>query len=97
MAQQIRTAFDDDNDGTIDRSEAYTYNASGSLIRTDFDTDGDGDLDQVQYEGDFDYSEVFPNHSGLETVLIGFVGRGDGTTELTIRRTFLRRSPCAPS
>ncbi len=40
----------------------------------------DGDLDQVWYEGDFDYSEDFPNHAGLETVLMSFAGRGDGTT-----------------
>ena len=99
-----RTRTDvDDADGTTDRSGVdnnvngiferieYTWYPGGTadVYRRDEDTDDDGDLDQVQYEGDVDYSEEFPNHAGLEVVLLSGVGGGDGVTELTIPDEFV--------
>ena len=83
--------LDADDDGNIDRSNHYTFAADGaqSLTRTAFDTDGDGDLDRVSYEGDADFAGEFPNHAGLEVVRLGFVGRGDGFTTLTIPDGFV--------
>ena len=85
------------DDGTIDQID-YTWYPEGSAdrYRSDADTDNDGDLDQVQYEGDFDYSEEFPNHAGLEVVRMSFVGRGDDTTDLTIPDEFVFAGNTAP-
>ena len=78
-------------DVTINRVDYtwYPEDPSGDRYRRDDDTDGDGDLDRVEYEGDFDYSEAFPNHSGLEVVLMSGVGSGNGTTDLTIPDAFV--------
>ena len=86
-----RVERDLDDDGNIDRIDHYTFAVDGtrSLTRTAFDTDGDGDLDRVSYEGDADFAGEFPNHAGLEVVRMGFVGRGDGFTTLTIPDGFV--------
>ena len=43
-----RTDFDDDADGTTDRTEFYTYGANGRVSQTDFDDDGDGTIDRIE-------------------------------------------------
>ena len=43
----------------------------------------------MSYEGDADFAGDFPNHAGLEVVRLGFVGRGDGFTTLTIPDGFV--------
>ena len=89
--------WDRNDDGTIDRID-YTWYPGGTadVYRRDEDTDNDGDLDQVQYEGNVDYSEEFPNHAGLEVVLLSGVGGGDGVTELTIPDEFVFAGNTAP-
>ena len=49
-----RTAFDTDGDGTADRSEAYTYNSGGTLIRTAFDDNNDATIDRTAFDPDSD-------------------------------------------
>ena len=46
MPEETRTEFDDDNDGTIDRIDHYTFDGDGTRI--DFDTDGDGNIDRTR-------------------------------------------------
>ena len=91
--QLVRLETDDLSDGTPNRVEYYWYpeDLAGSRdeFRQDDDTDGDGDLDRVTYEGDADFAGEFPNHAGLEVVRLGFVGGGDGSTDLTIPDEFV--------
>ena len=64
MTQEIRTNFDDDNDGAIDRTafdpdgdgtadriDHYTYDDDGArrVIRTDFDLDDDGTINRTAH------------------------------------------------
>ncbi len=44
----IRTEFDDDEDGNVDRIETYARNAAGDLIQTGFDDDADGTVDRTE-------------------------------------------------
>ena len=85
-----KVELDSLEDGTVDRID-YTWYPEDTpdSYRRDEDTDGDGDLDQVQYDGDFDYSEDFPNHAGLEVVRMSLVGGGEGLTDLSIQRDFV--------
>ena len=46
-----QTSFDDDNDGTTDRSETYTYDDDGRVSQTDFDDDNDGTIDRTTETG----------------------------------------------
>ena len=43
-----QTNFDDDNDGTTDRSESYTYDANDRVSQTNFDDDNDGTTDRSE-------------------------------------------------
>ena len=46
-----QTRFDDDADGTTDRSESYTYDVNGRVSQTGFDDDGDGTIDRTTETG----------------------------------------------
>ena len=91
--QLVREEIDNLSDGTPNRVNYYWYpedlDGDRDPFRQDDDTDGDGDLDRVSYEGDADFAGDFPNHAGLEVVRLGFVGRGDGFTTLTIPDGFV--------
>ena len=91
--QVVRQELDNLSDGTPNRVNYYWYpedlDGDRDPFRQDDDTDGDGDLDRVSYEGDADFAGDFPNHAGLEVVRLGFVGRGDGFTTLTIPDGFV--------
>ena len=91
--QVVRQEIDNLSDGTPNRVNYYWYpedlDGDRDPFRQDDDTDGDGDLDRVSYEGDADFAGDFPNHAGLEVVRLGFVGRGDGFTTLTIPDGFV--------
>ena len=43
-----QTNFDDDNDGTTDRSESYTYDANDRVSQASFDDDNDGTTDRSE-------------------------------------------------
>ena len=89
-----RTEVDDDGDGIIDWIDTWYPENATDRYRRDEDTDNDGDLDQVEYAGDFDYSEDFPKNRGLEVVLLG--GVGEGVTDLTIPDGFVFAGNTAP-
>lgn len=51
----VRTEYDDNNDGVIDRSEKCSYNADGDMNRKEIDQNNDGIIDMVEtfeYSGD---------------------------------------------
>ena len=79
----LRTDFDDDNDGTTDRSEAYSY-ANGNLTRTDFDDDNDGTTDRSEAysytNGNLTRTDFDDDNDGT-TDRSEYDDDGDGTTD----------------
>ena len=69
----IQSDFDDDGDGTADRSETYTYDAIGILSGVGFDDDNDGTLDRSEA---YTYSPFNGRLSRVE-----FDDDGDSTTD----------------
>ena len=47
-------SFADDGTRSLTRSETYTYNSDGTLIRTNFDDDADGTIDRAALDTDGD-------------------------------------------
>ncbi len=63
-----RTDFDDDNNGTTDRTETYARNAAGDVIHTRYDDDNDGLYDRyVRWGAD-----------GATEIAISFQYNGNG-------------------
>ncbi len=66
-----RTEFDDDNDGTTNRTETYSYDGDGNRIRTDFDTDNDDTIDRREaytYNPDNTLSRTDFDTDGNDTI-----------------------------
>ena len=81
----IQSDFDDDGDGTADRSESYTYDESGNLVRTDFDDGADGTTDRSDFDDDgdgtADRSESYTYDESGNLVRTDFDDGADGTTD----------------
>ena len=106
-----RTAFDDTGDGRIERTQTYTLDAAGNRTETRFDDDNDGGIDRVAHhnvdsvvrwdidtdnDGGIDFSGAFPDHAGLEVVLLSLAGSGNRGTDLTIPDNFVFAGNTAP-
>ena len=80
-----RTDFDDDADGTTDRSEAYIYDDDGNRTRTRFDDDADGLTDRTEFDDDadgtIDRSETYTYNANGRVSQTGFDDDGDGTID----------------
>ncbi len=88
----IQSDFDDDGDGTADRSESYTYDESGNLVRTDFDDDADGTTDRSDFDDDgdgtADRSETYTYDAIGILSGVGFDDDNDGTADRSESYTY---------
>ena len=88
MATEPGSILTTTRDGTIDRSETYTFDDDGNRTRRDFDQDDDGTIDwtvHLNADGRWERVELDVDDDGTIDRITHYAFDGDGNRRVTRR------------